>query len=164
MKKVLLMLFFVSALNGLMAQKPMGTNPNQKNLPTKLEVIAPADLHITGTGLISAIGGEATVWDVKLIISVKNSGALLAPATKLKVFAQNASNNANPWKPFVMVAFPSVAPGATVTKEIRVYDTDRVMNKIPRMNLKLKADGENKVSESNENNNESSIILVSPTQ
>jgi CARDB len=162
MKKIvsLLIAFFISAI--AMSQSVQTPVNTEKPAPKNLRLLQKADLTITQINIVSATG-QNTDWDVRLSVTIKNSGGIITPKFKIRGFAQNAAAAANPWKNFGDIEFPAVGPGQSVTREIRFLDKPWVMHKIPQFNLRLKADGTNLISESNETNNEASPLLISAT-
>ena len=86
---------------------------------------------------------------------------MAAAITTVRAFVQNASSSSNPWKNFVdLPKINTINPGQSLTTEIRYLDKAWVMHKIKTINLKLKADAGSVVDESNETNNESSVIQI----
>lgn len=144
------------------AQTPQLPNGNpQLPAPKNLKVVAPPDLSITEVRLISATGWSDS-WDIRLFVTIKNNGGLIAAESKVRAYVQDASGSATSWKTFVdLPKIPAINPGQSVTTEIRYFDKAWVMHKIRSINLKLKADAGSVVTESNENNNESSTLLIS---
>lgn len=123
-------------------------------------VITKPDLIITNVSLVSATGWTDR-WEVKLSVTIKNNGSMAAPASVIKAMVQDAGAPSNPWKSFVdLPAIGVINPNQSVTTEIRFLDKAWIMHKIKTINLKLQADARNTVAESNETNNESSIIRI----
>jgi subtilase family serine protease len=139
-------------------QKPTG-QPGQRPLATpNIHELGKADLVITNATLISAVQTTKS-WQVKVRVTVKNSGQLQAAASSIQAYAQKTTGD-NSWLSLSTISFQSLAPGISVTREISFSDDNWIMNKVPRFNLKLEIDPQNKVAESNENNNSFTGILI----
>lgn len=143
------------------AQTPqLPTGKPQLPAPKNLKVVTKPDLVITNASVVSATGWTDK-WDIRLSVTIKNNGGLAAKTCTIKAFVQDAANASNPWKNFIdLPAVIAVNPGQSLTTEIRFLDKAWVMHKIKTINLKLKADAANVVDESNETNNESSVIQI----
>lgn len=139
-------------------QKPTG-QPGQRPLPTPtIHELGKADLTITNATLVSAVQTSKS-WQIKVRVTVKNLGQLQAAANSIQAYAQKTTGD-NSWLSLSAISFQSLAPGISVTQEISFSDDNWVMNKVPRFNLKLEIDPQNKVAESNENNNSFTGILI----
>lgn len=147
-----------TVVNAQTPQLPAGKP--QVPAPKILKVITKADLVITNVSVVSATGWTDR-WDIRLSVTIKNNGGLATRACTIRAIAQDAGNASNPWKNFVdLPVIAVVNPGQSLTTEIRYLDKAWVMHKIKSINLKLKVDAANTVDESNETNNESTIIQI----
>ncbi len=142
---------------------PVTVKPGQKPLPRNLKVVTKANLSISALSLLSATGGNDR-WDIKLAVTIKNSGGLKTPECKIRAMAQNAAAASNPWKELAIFDLPALNPGGSLTREYHILDKAWIMHKIPVFNLKLEADYGNHVDESSESDNESAVIRISDTQ
>ncbi|MFN8252010.1 MAG: CARDB domain-containing protein [Ferruginibacter sp.] len=156
-------LAFISLHTMAQVIQPPPVKSGQKAIPANLKPVTKANLTITGVSVLSATGGNDR-WDIRLAVTIKNSGGMAAPASKIKALAQNAAATSNPWKELAIFELAVLNPGAVITKEFHILDKAWVMHKIPVFNLKLLADFTNSVDESSENDNESSVIRVSDTR
>lgn len=96
---------------------------SRNTLPQNLQVIAKPD----NIELVSATSG------------------IIRPATEFKITPKNVGGN-NPCKNFGYADCTKVGPGQTTATEIRLKDHSRVMQKVPQLNIVLKANGTNLVT------------------
>lgn len=159
-KRLQLSLLLCLAALMTFSQTTLPQNPGKLPAPKNLQVVAKPDLIITNVTVVSATGGVSADWDIRLSVTVKNTGGIITPATKFKATAKSAAAGNNPWKDFGYADCPKVGPGQTITTEIRLRDNNWAMHKVPKFNLVLKADGTNLVAEGSENNNSTTGILI----
>ncbi len=161
MKKLICYFIFLISVvcaHAQVLQKPTG-QPGQRPLATPtIHEFSKADLVITNATLVSAVQTNKS-WQIKVRVTVKNSGQLQAAASSIQAYAQKTTGD-NSWLSLSAISFQSVAPGISVTREITFSDNNWVMNKVPRFNLKLAIDPENRIAESNESNNSFTGILI----
>ena len=161
MKKRLQLSFLLClAVVTVFSQTTLPQTTGKQPAPKNLQVLAKPDLIITNVTVVAATGGVSAGWDIRLSVTVKNTGGIITPATKFKATAKNAAAGNHPWKDFGYADCPKVGPGQTITTEIRLRDNNWAMHKVPKFNLVLKADGTNLVTEGSENNNSTAGILI----
>lgn len=153
------LLFWLPAIIAF-SQTTLPQNPGKLPAPKNLQVLARPDLVISNVTVVSATGGLSADWDIRLSVTVKNTGGMITPATKFKATAKNAAAGNHPWKDFGYADCPKVGPGQSITTEIRLRDNNWAMHKVAKFNLVLKADGTNLVAEGSENNNSTTGILI----
>jgi subtilase family serine protease len=162
-----LILFFTVMMNAGFASSQTPVLPGSPNTslpsPKNLKVLQPADLSITNLQLTEAkFDGNLKAWTVKVSVTIKNSGQLVAPKFIIKAMAQKTTPATSGWKDFgYTIAFIPLKPGESATKEFLFIDRDKIMGSAPSFNFKLLSDIRNEVAESNENNNSSVSILIS---
>lgn len=165
MKKIIfLLLAAVAFLIKATAQNlPLPTGKPQLPAPV-LKPVQPADLVITNISLTEAVfSNDLKNWVIKVSVTVKNAGGLMSIATDLKAFAKQTSNNT--WKPTgTMGILIGLRPGESVTKEYVFVDKQKLLPARAGFEFKVQADSNNKVTESNENNNVSAILAVPAAQ
>jgi CARDB len=165
MKKLLTTMLTGVACIAALAQNPQlpaGSKPGQLPLPA-LKPLQPADLVITDISIVEAV--YDINWKVKISVTVKNQGQLIAAKTIIKAQAQKTTPANSPWKDFgYTVAIIPLKPKESVTKEFLFIDHGNEMYKLRQFNLKLTADSRNEVTESNETNNASSVLAISSSR
>jgi hypothetical protein len=165
MKRFIKIIFF--GFTGMVAaaqspQLPAGSKPGQLPLP-QVKPLLPADLVITGIDVVEAVYDRN--WKVKVSVTIKNQGELIAPKTILKAQAQKIIPSNSPWKDFgYTVAVIPLRPKESATKEFLFIDHENIMYKLRQFNLKLMADIRNEASESDETNNVSAILSISSSR
>src|SRR5664279_4526334 len=106
MKKSICFFVFLMAVSFMHAQvlkKPAG-QPGQRTLPTpNIHVLGQADLSITNASLVSAVQTSKS-WQIKIRVTVKNSGQQPAPATSIQAFAQKSDAD-NAWLALSAISF-----------------------------------------------------------
>lgn len=127
--------------------------------PTNLRMLTPADLEVVKLQLIAAEKNNSEKLSyVTVTISIKNSGQIAAPTTKVNAFVKK--QEASKWtKVDQLTAFPAIKPGETVTQKI-IFKIPYAVIAPMYFELKVMADAGNSVKESNEQNNSSVGILI----
>ena len=144
-----------------------GTNPATQLPAPKVKLVTPADLQVTSISLVSCTKDAASK---RLIISVsvtvKNNGQLKAESSKLQACFQTSSAASGIISRAIdgLVTVAAVNPGSSVTAEYvfrRPFSGDAGFNLVT-FDFWVKADAGNAVRESDETNNSSSTIRITP--
>jgi CARDB len=146
-------------------QLPSGTAVKPSlPVPVNPKPVQPADLLITSMSLThAAFDVNLKGWVIKVNITVKNAGGLLAAPTDIKPFVKQTGNSS--WKHTgTLGILIGLRPGESVTKEYVFVDKLRVLPQRGGFDFKVQADTGNKVTESSENNNFSSVITIPAAQ
>jgi len=140
------------------AQMPTG-QPGKPNLPTPNIHLQPADLEVTTISFVSAeFKTDVKSEYIKVNITVKNSGQIKAPATKMIALFQDAKNNGG-WKQFDNnVDIPAIDPGHTYSATCTFKSA--AIGTVKNINMYAEADGNRTVTEISETNNASPHILI----
>lgn len=159
MKQSVILLFAFLASFSAWAQSLPG-KPQTKPLPKDLHVLRPADLVVTDLSLVEVtFDGNKKGWRVRVSVTVKNNGELLAGKTMLKASAQLTGRS---WSDFgTPVEIYPIRPGESSTKEFTFLDNNRVIGSASPFSFKVTVDPRNAIPESSETNNISSVISVS---
>lgn len=165
MKKFILSLFFIPLWCQLSAQTlpvPSGT-PGRPQLPTpQVQPLAPADLIITNLTFVSIVfNADTKTYVVKVIATIKNTGPVQSYKTQIQAHTKTPSGGGS-WK--VMVGkenVPAINPGKTFSS---VYSFKGSLLDIGSVHFdfRLKVDPGEFVTESDETNNYSSILIIDP--
>lgn len=131
----------------------------QKFDPKRIKLMDPPDLQVTGMGLLKA--DNTTDWLFTIQVTIRNNSFIRAPASRVRIMVQNPDSPGTTWQAIDYDDFPEVQPRDAVLREITIHDKRGMMRKIKSFNLKVIADCDSKVQESNERNNESVSIRIS---
>ncbi|MBI1781392.1 MAG: hypothetical protein HYR66_08480 [Sphingobacteriales bacterium] len=159
-----LIIFFIAVIMVVTvdAQTPQ-LKPTLKPLPGNktLTVVLPADLTITNITLSRAMfSADLKQWLIKVFVTVKNNGGVITPQTFIKPVIQKTGSTE--WKYIGSTdLFPAVKPGESITREYTFPDKQKIISPRDSFSFKLIIDSDNTIKEGNENNNESSAILIS---
>lgn len=158
MKQICIVLFVCI---GSYAKAQLPTNVNtQKPAPEKLKLVQPADIVITDMTLVSANFDHGVKgWVIKVNVTAKNNGQLIAASTDLKPLIQIRTTA---WQDIGTAGtLPALKPGESVTKEYVFVDKKRLAGQTATFKFKIWADANNRVKESNDSNNESALLTIS---
>lgn len=146
-------------------QLPSGTAVKPSlPVPVNPKPVQPADLVITNMSIThAAFDINLKGWVIKATITIKNAGGLLSANTDIKPFVKQSGTSA--WKHTgTLGILIGLRPGESVTKEYVFVDKLRVLPQTGSFDFKVQADTGNKVTESSENNNSSSVITLPAAQ
>ena len=137
------------------------TQTSGKTIPsTVIKPILPADLQLPAVVLLAAQKNDSKkMTDIKIRVSIRNSGQQNAAASVMSAEVQNTTQGAAWIKLPGLLSVPPVKPGETLVRE---FDLQAPYSVIAPMyfKLRLKADAGNTIAEGNEKNNFSQGILI----
>lgn len=142
-------------------QKPTG-RPGEVELPTpKIKPLNPPDLTVTGITFVSIELTPQKYYIIKVIATTKNNGQLKSVKTQLQGYFKTPSGGGT-WKECGSAGnVSSIDPGKTYSAVYTFKASALEVGGIP-FDFRVKTDSGNFVAETDETNNFSEVIIVSP--
>lgn len=158
---IIMVLFFCSAAG--IAQKPTlppGTKPGQLPVPKNPQLLSPPDLRVEELSLVSITRDVASKkMKIQVLIRIKNYGELSSGSSTAYAYMRNPTGTGREKKLATTFPTPSIKPRGSFVKVFIFYETEASFRP-GNFDFWLKADAQNVIHESNENNNNSTIINI----
>ena len=159
---LLVTLFTTLQATAQLPQRPSG-KPGKIELPTpNIQPLKPADLLVTGITFVSIIHNTATkTYVVKVIVTIRNDGQLRSAKTQLQGNYKTPTGGGS-WRVMGEAGnIPSIDPGKHYSAVYSFKESALEVGGV-HFDFRIKADSGNFVTESDETNNFSEIIIIDP--
>lgn len=158
----LLFFAFSFSVNAQTPQVPSGT-PGRQQLPTpNIRPLAPADLSITNLTFVSIVfNADTKTYIVKVIATIKNNGEIQSLKTQVQAYTKTPSGSGS-WnvmgeKGNVLAIDPGKSFSSVYSFKGSALDIGTV-----QFDFRLKVDPGEIVTESDETNNYSAVLVINP--
>ena len=162
MKKLFLLaalIFYATCIVAQNPQLPSGSKPGQLPVP-ELRPLTPPDLRVEELSLVSVIrDGNVKKINIQVLIRIKNYGTLRSGASTALAYIKSPAGAGSQRTLATTFPTPSINPGASFIKVFTFREGETVFRP-GTFEFWIKADARNVVTESNENNNTSTIISI----